>query len=318
MTKLLETVSLEISYLHGPPIVEDLSFSLGRGEILALVGESGCGKSLTGLAILGLLPRGIKVSRGSIFFQGRDLVGLSDEELRKLRGRELAMVFQDPMTSLNPVFPVGDQVAEVLRWHFGLSKKEALQKVKELFREVGIPAPDRRLKAYPHELSGGMRQRVMIAMALAGKPSLLIADEPTTALDVTIQAQILELLARLRQTRHLSILLITHDLGVVAELADRVAVMYAGRLVEVARCEEIYENPAHPYTKALLAALPRPGQRELFALPGSVPPPGRRPSGCKFADRCPKVQSLCREEEPPLKAFAGRLVRCFYAGDFET
>ncbi len=316
MTQLLEVSDLKISYQQGPAIVEDLSFSLAGGEILALVGESGCGKSLSGLAILRLLPRGIMIEKGNILFREKELTSLPEEGIRRIRGRELAIVFQDPMASLNPVFTVGDQVAEVLEWHFGYPKEKALQRAAELFKEVGIPAPRERLRAYPHELSGGMRQRVMIAMALAGEPALLIADEPTTALDVTIQAQILELLAGLRKSRGLSILLITHDLGVVAELADRVAVMYAGRLVEVAPCETLYEEPAHPYTRALLAALPRPGQRKLYSLPGSVPPPGKRPAGCKFVDRCPQARPLCRKEEPPLELWApDHWVRCFYAGD---
>ncbi len=319
MTQLLELKGLEISYKNGPPIVEALSLSLKKGEILALVGESGCGKSLSGLAILRLLPRSIVLSGGKIIFKGQDLVPLPEEEMRKYRGRELAIIFQDPMVSLNPVFRVGEQVAEVLQCHYGYSKEAALKRVEELFGEVGIPAPHERLHAYPHELSGGMRQRVMIAMALAGEPALLIADEPTTALDVTIQAQILELLAYLRKSRRLSILLITHDLGVVAELADQVAVMYAGRLVEVASCEDLYERPAHPYTRALLAALPRPGQRQLYALPGNVPPPGRRPPGCKFLDRCPQARSRCQEEEPSLELWApNHWVRCFYARDSQA
>ncbi len=316
MTQLLEISGLEIAYQQGPSIVEDLTFSVDKGQILALVGESGCGKSLTGLAILRLLPAGIRVLRGKILFEGEDLLSLSPEQMRRLRGQKLAIIFQDPMTSLNPVFTVGEQVAEVLRWHQGYSSREALEKAAELFYEVGIPSPRQRLRAYPHELSGGMRQRVMIAMALAGEPLLLIADEPTTALDVTIQAQILELLASLRERRGLSILLISHDLGVVAELAEKVAVMYAGRLVEIAPCERLYLSPLHPYTRALLAALPRPGQKRLFSLPGNVPPPGTRPPGCKFVPRCPQAQRKCHEKEPPLIAIReGHWVRCFYVED---
>ncbi|AEH44662.1 oligopeptide/dipeptide ABC transporter, ATPase subunit [Thermodesulfatator indicus DSM 15286] len=312
---LLEINALNISYSKSRvPVVEDVSFFLPSGKILALVGESGCGKSLTGLAIMRLLPPGLEVTSGEILFQGKNILSLPPEEMRKIRGAKVAMIFQDPMVSLNPVFTVGTQIAEVLEWHKGLSHKEALAQAARLLAEVGIPAPESRLKAYPHELSGGMRQRVMIAMALAGDPLLLIADEPTTALDVTIQAQILALLATLREKRNLSILLISHDLGVVATLADYVAVMYAGRLVEKATCEELFSRPLHPYTKALLEVLPRPDKKELKPLPGQVPPPGARPKGCKFSDRCPIVRKVCLEKEPSWQEVAkGHLVRCFYA-----
>jgi oligopeptide/dipeptide ABC transporter ATP-binding protein len=299
---MLEVKEVTFGYLQkGIPIVENLSFSLKKGQILALVGESGCGKSLSGLAILGLLPSGIKIFSGKILFKGQDLLLLDEDHLRSFRGGHLAMIFQDPMTALNPVFTVGDQIVEALELHARLKGEEARQEAIRLLKEVGIPAAKERFFAYPHELSGGMRQRVLIAMALAGKPEVLIADEPTTALDVTIQAQILDLLNRLREEKGLSILLITHDLGVVAELADQVEVMYAGRLVEEAPVETLYAQPLHPYTQALLEALPHPEKKEIKAIGGSVPPPGRRPEGCKFSDRCPKAREACQKEEPPLK-----------------
>ncbi|NPB09114.1 MAG: ABC transporter ATP-binding protein [Thermodesulfobacteria bacterium] len=293
------------------PIVEDVNLSVSRGEIVALVGESGCGKSLTGLSLLRLLPPGIVPFSGRIVFHHEDLLSLPEDELRRFRGGHLAMIFQDPMTALNPVFTVGFQIVEALELHRGLKGARAQEEAVRLLAEVGIPAPKERFFSYPHELSGGMRQRVMIAMALAGEPELLIADEPTTALDVTIQAQILELLRGLRESRGLSILLISHDLGVVAELADRVAVMYAGRLVEEAPVEELYQNPLHPYTRALLEALPTPEKETLSAIPGRVPSPGERPPGCKFSDRCSLAQERCFREEPALLPRGDRhLVRC--------
>ena len=312
---MLDLQNLTLGYVKsGIPIVEDLSLSLSRGEIVALVGESGCGKSLTGLAVLRLLPPGIGFFSGKILFQGEDLLGLPEGEMRKFRGGRLAMIFQDPMTALNPVFTVGDQIVESLLLHRKIDKKKARKEAVSLLKEVGMPGAQERFYAYPHELSGGMRQRVLIAMALAGRPELLIADEPTTALDVTIQAQILELLRELQRKRRLSILLISHDLGVVAELAERVAVMYAGRLVEWAGVEKLFHEARHPYTQALLEALPQPGKKELKAIPGRVPSPSERPQGCKFSDRCPKAKKICFQSEPPCREISpGHWSRCFFS-----
>ncbi|OAG28380.1 ABC transporter ATP-binding protein [Thermodesulfatator autotrophicus] len=314
---ILEVSALNIFYSKSRiPVVEEVSFFLPAGKTLALVGESGCGKSLTGLAIMRLLPTGLEITGGQIHFENKNLLELSPEEMRRVRGGKIAMIFQDPMVSLNPVFTVGTQIAEVLELHRGLGRQKALAEAERLLAEVGLPAPKARLKAYPHELSGGMRQRVMIAMALAGNPKVLIADEPTTALDVTIQAQILALLASLKEKHNLSVLLISHDLGVVATLADLVAVMYAGRLVEKAPCEELFSKPLHPYTRALLEVLPRPEKKSLKPLPGQVPPPGARPAGCKFSDRCPSAQKKCFEKEPPWQeVFPRHWVRCFYVSD---
>lgn len=299
--------------------VDDVSFTLERGETLCLVGESGCGKSVTSLSIMRLVSQPGRIVGGEIIFEGRDLLKLSEAEMRKLRGNDIAMIFQDPMTSLNPVYTVGEQIAEAIRLHRGVSKREAWNQAIEGMRDVAIPAPEARAKTYPHEMSGGMRQRVMIAMALACDPKLLIADEPTTALDVTIQAQILELLADLREKRHLGLLLITHDLGVVAETADRVAVMYAGKIVEEAPVRELFKAPRHPYTEGLLRAVPRlheAGQgrkTRLETIEGVVPNPLALPSGCRFAPRCPHAQDKCRSGEIPLievgSAHASRCIR---------
>jgi len=292
--------------------VRGVSFSLKRGRSLGIVGESGSGKTVLARSIMRLNMGSNVETRGSAFFEGRDLFALPRREMRRLWGTEIAMIFQDPMTALNPVFTVGAQIAEVLTLHRGLKAREAEEEAVRLLAEVGIPSPRERLRSYPHELSGGMRQRVMIAMALAGAPKLLIADEPTTALDVTIQAQILDLLQEIRERTGLTVFLISHDLGVVAEIAERVAVMYAGRLVEEAPVKDLFESPLHPYTQALLRALPRPGVRRLSAIPGRVPAPGKWPSGCKFHDRCPRAQKRCAREEPALVEKApGHRVRCF-------
>ncbi len=281
--------------------VDDVSFTIEQGETLSLVGESGCGKSVTALSMMRLVSAPGRVVGGEVLFEGRDLLKLSPAEMRAIRGDDIAMIFQDPMTSLNPVYTVGEQIAEAIRLHRKVSKREAWNQAIEAMRDVTIPAPEIRAKTYPHEMSGGMRQRVMIAMALACDPKLLIADEPTTALDVTIQAQILELLTELREKRHLALLLITHDLGVVAETSDRVAVMYAGKIVEEGSAKELFKHPRHPYTEGLLRAVPRldeqrEGRRKrLQTIEGVVPNPLELPPGCRFAPRCPHAQGTCRE-----------------------
>lgn len=297
--------------------VDDVSFSLAQGETLSLVGESGCGKSVTALSLLRLVTPPGRIVGGEIRFAGRDLLTLSEAEMRTIRGDDIAMIFQDPMTSLNPVYTVGEQIAEAIRLHRKVGRKEAWQQAIEGMRDVAIPAPDVRAKNYPHELSGGMRQRVMIAMALACNPKLLIADEPTTALDVTIQAQILDLLTELREKHNLALLLITHDLGVVAETSDRVAVMYAGKIVEQASARELFRHPRHPYTEGLLRAVPRLNEtgeakkRRLHTIEGVVPNPLALPPGCRFAPRCVHAQAVCRHGEIALKEVsAGHHTRC--------
>jgi oligopeptide/dipeptide ABC transporter ATP-binding protein len=286
--------------------VDGVSFHLDRGELLGLVGESGCGKSITALSIMRLVAPPGKIAGGQIIFDGMDLLTLSEERMRKIRGNDIAMIFQDPMTSLNPVYTVGEQIAEVLRLHRRLSRRDARAAAVEAMREVAIPDPARRVNDYPHQLSGGMRQRVMIAMALACDPKILIADEPTTALDVTIQAQILDLLNNLRRTRELAVLLITHDLGVVAETADRVAVMYTGRIVEESPVTELFARPKHPYTEGLLRSVPKlaathVGRAErLQTIEGTVPNPMALPPGCHFAPRCPYRMPRCAEGDIPL------------------
>jgi oligopeptide/dipeptide ABC transporter ATP-binding protein len=283
--------------------VDGVSFHVGAGETVGVVGESGCGKSVTALSILRLVrPPGRIEPGSSIRFEGRELLTLGEREMQQVRGNRIAMVFQEPMTALNPVFTVGDQIAEVARIHAGMSRKDAWQKAIEMLRLVGIPAPEQRASEYPHQLSGGMRQRVVIAMALVMNPALIIADEPTTALDVTIQAQILELMAELTKRLGTSILLITHDLGVVAENCARVIVMYAGEVVEEAPTAELFAHPHHPYTEGLLGAMPRVGgeAERLATIPGTVPPPTAWPDGCRFRDRCPYSWERCEQEHPPL------------------
>ena len=325
-TPLLGVQGLSVSF-HTPdgevPAVQDATFDIGQGRILGLVGESGCGKSVSALALMGLLPDPPACElAGEVRLKGRDLLTLPERKWQAVRGRNIAMIFQEPMTSLNPVHRVGDQIAESVRVHRRVNRREAREQAVALLHQVGIPAPAERSRAYPHELSGGMRQRVMIAMALACRPALLIADEPTTALDVTIQAQILDLLRQLQEEMGMSLLFITHDLGVIAELADDVAVMYAGRIVEYAPVEALFEAPQHPYTQGLLTSMPSLAtdrSRQLPTIAGSVPHPSRLPTGCAFTPRCPHAQSHCMTEQPPEIAMGpGHRVRCWLHASPQT
>ncbi|MHB0885706.1 MAG: ABC transporter ATP-binding protein [Bacillota bacterium] len=302
--------------------VDDVSFHIARGETLGMVGESGCGKSVTSLSILRLIPSPPgRIASGVITFDGRNLMELSEAEMRQVRGNRISMIFQEPMTSLNPVFTVGDQIAEAIVLHQKVKAKEAMVRTIEMLKLVGIPLPERRVKEYPHQLSGGMRQRVMIAMALSCNPQLLIADEPTTALDVTIQAQILDLMRRLRREFGMSILLITHDLGVIAEMAERVVVMYAGQIVEEAPVDDLFESPLHPYTLGLLKSIPRldSGRERLHVIEGMVPSLVDLPAGCRFRPRCPEAIDRCAHETPVLLPDGpGRYVRCWKHGREEA
>ena len=300
--------------------VNGVSFDVEPGEILAVVGESGSGKSVTSLSIMRLLQDPGHVAGGSITFDGKDLLAATEAEMEQIRGAQISMIFQEPMTSLNPVYRVGDQIVEAIRTHSDLSKKDAWARAVEMLRVVGIPSPEERARDFPHQMSGGMRQRVMIAMALSCDPKLLIADEPTTALDVTIQAQILELIYKLRNEFNMAVLLITHDLGVVSEVADRVVVMYCGQVVEEGEKFELFEYPLHPYTLGLLRSIPRledEASERLYMIKGSVPNPLDMPSGCPFSDRCERVTERCRRERPELKEVPGttRRVRCFLYDD---
>jgi oligopeptide/dipeptide ABC transporter ATP-binding protein len=320
MTRVLDVENLRISFPDAGKgrvyPVDGVSFSLDRGKTLALVGESGCGKSLTSLALLRLVPAPGRIEDGSaIRLTDTDVLALQGEPLRRIRGRRIGMIFQDPMTSLNPVFTVGDQIAEGVRAHFDVSRAEARRRALKLLQEVGIPDPAARLDAYPHQLSGGMRQRVMIAIALSAEPEILVADEPTTALDVTVQAQILEVLDRLRDSHGMAVLLITHDLGIVAGRADRVAVMYAGQIVEEAPTDRLFARPSHPYTQGLFASVPRitgPVGR-LSPIGGSVPSPGAWPSGCRFRPRCPKAFDKSETMPPLLPVDPEHRMRCWLA-----
>ena len=303
------------------PAIEEIGFTLRRNETLALVGESGCGKSVTAFSIMRLLPEpGSRVEAGRILLNGRNLLNLREDDMRKVRGNQLAMIFQEPMTSLNPVLTIGRQVAEALFYHRRMSWKAAGEKALDLLNQVKMPSAESRINDNPHQLSGGMRQRVMIAMALACQPEIILADEPTTALDVTIQAQVLALMADLKEQRQMSMIFITHDLGVVAMIADRVAVMYAGHIVEMAAVGELFQHPVHPYTEALLKSIPRldRGTQEIFPIRGTVPPIDRMPVGCRFADRCDYRIDICTRKNAALLSWRRKndhLVRCWVRGD---
>lgn len=310
----IENLKTVISSKDGKLVpVDGVDITIPKGKTVGIVGESGCGKSMTAMSIMGLLPNTTHIEEGKILFQDMDLTKLNPKELRKITGDKISIIFQEPMTSLNPVIQVGKQVREAILLHEKISKEEAKQRVIEIFRQVGIPEPERRYNAYPHQLSGGLRQRVMIGMAMVCNPDLLIADEPTTALDVTIEAQILHLMRQLQKDKGTSIMMITHNLGVVAEICDQVYVMYAGKVVESAEVHELFQNPKHPYTQGLLGALPKMDSRQrLNSIDGMVPTLKDMPTGCRFAPRCPMATQKCKEEQPALvDVTAGHQVRCF-------
>ncbi len=322
--KLLELKNLKTYFFTEEGVskaVDGVDFEIYRGETLGVVGESGCGKSVTSLSVMRLIPElPGKIVEGEILFKDRDLTKLSQSEMRKIRGNEISMIFQEPMTSLNPVFTIGDQISEAITIHKNISKKEAIEQSVEMLRKVGIPLPEQRVHEYPHQLSGGMRQRVMIAMALSCDPELLIADEPTTALDVTIQAQILDLMNSLKDKYNMSIMMITHDLGVIAEICDRVAVMYAGKIVEYTDVETLFANPKHPYTWGLMNSIPRMDKEveRLTAIPGIVPSSLDFPEGCKYNTRCPLADEKCLTQEPEIEEVEkGHKVRCWYSDKLE-
>jgi oligopeptide/dipeptide ABC transporter ATP-binding protein len=325
MAALLEIRDLKVDLFTRRGIlraIDGFSLTLEHGETLGLVGESGCGKSMTSLAIMGLLPvPPAKITGGAIFLEGRELTKLSDRKMQAVRGREIGIIFQDPMSSLNPVYTVGYQLSEAIRRHFKLDRQAAEKRALELLDRVRIPDARRRLGAYPHELSGGMNQRVVIAMAIACEPKVLIADEPTTALDVTIQAQITELLKEIQRESRMGMIFITHDLGVIADVADRVTVMYAGKKAEEASVDALFDDPRHPYTRGLIGATPKPGderRHRLVEIPGAVPGLSDRPKGCAFANRCPQVFARCHVEEPALIGLgSGCEVACFLSAETE-
>ena len=315
---LLEVKDLEVDFRVGDgkvvTAIKDVNFSLIKGHTLGIVGESGCGKSVTANTIMKLLPKesGI-IAGGQILFDGKDIVPMSDEEMRNIRGKHIGMIFQEPMTSLNPVYRIETQMTEMLLAHEKLTKKEAHERCLEMLKAVGIPEPERRLREYPHQISGGMRQRIMIAMVLSVKPELIIADEPTTALDVTIQAQIMELMGKLKEEMGTSIILITHDMGVIADIADDVMVMYGGNVVEQAPVADIFEHPLHPYTQGLLASIPRMDMdvETIAAIEGTVPSLAEMPTGCHFSTRCPYCTEKCRSENPAMVDQGGHKVACW-------
>jgi oligopeptide/dipeptide ABC transporter ATP-binding protein len=302
--------------------LDGVNLDLDEGDTLGIVGESGCGKTMLALSILRLVPTPPgRIVSGSVIFAENDLIRLREDEMRRIRGRDISMIFQEPMTSLNPVFRVGEQIAETMMLHLGLKRKEALECAVDMLKLVGMPAPDVRIRDYPHQMSGGMRQRVMIAMAMSCSPKLLLADEPTTALDVTIQAQILDLIVKMKEKTGTAVILITHDLGVVAEAARRVAVMYAGKIVEYGPVESIFRIPLHPYTLGLMASIPRmteggPVKKKLTVIPGTVPSLNNLPAGCRFEDRCAFRMDICSRQEPPLKPRRpGHSVSCWFIGN---
>ncbi len=321
MEKILEVSDLRIYYYLPQGVVravDGVSFDVYKGEILGIAGESGSGKSTLALAISGLLRPPAKVVSGKIIFMRRDLLSMDSEELRRIRGKEISMIFQDPSTYLNPVYTSGFQVAEVFEAHRGLHAKKYLDEVVKLFRMVKIADPERRVEAYPHQMSGGMKQRVLISMAIAEKPKLIVADEPTSALDVTIQAEIVDLLNEIRKETGSSIIFITHDLALLLEIADRIMVMYAGKVAEIGRAEEIAKDPLHPYTKALLASLRYERKKRLRSIPGSIPSLINPPPGCRFHPRCQYAMDICSKRDPGLINMSGRIVSCFlYGGDVE-
>lgn len=314
---LLEIENLKIQFRSGKSIVQPIrgvNFKIKKGETLGVVGESGSGKSVTSLSVMGLLPSGTsEIIEGKIMFDGKDLTKLNDRQFQKIRGNEISMIFQEPMTSLNPVFTIGEQLSEPLLQHKKMSKQQMRKAVIDVLKQVGIPRAEQIIDEYPHQLSGGMRQRVMISMALLCQPKLMIADEPTTALDVTIQAQILELMKKIKTENDMGLLLITHDLGVIAEMCDRVVVMYAGEVVEMANVVELFDDPQHPYTQGLIRSLPSKNQRKdrLYSIKGQVPRPNEIPKGCVFANRCPFAFSKCIEETPPVFEKDNHLSKCW-------
>ncbi|MBP3040837.1 ABC transporter ATP-binding protein [Bacillaceae bacterium Marseille-Q3522] len=314
---LLEVKDLKIQFKSGEGTVQPIrgvNLTIGKGETLGVVGESGSGKSVTSLAIMGLLPaKKSKIVSGEIIFNGKSLTNLSDRQYRKIRGNDISMIFQEPMTSLNPVFTIGEQLSEPLKRHRKITKKEVKEAVIEVLKQVGIPRAEQIIHEYPHQLSGGMRQRVMVSMALLCQPQLMIADEPTTALDVTIQAQILDLLKEIKQKNDMSLMLITHDLGVVAEMCDRVVVMYAGEIVEVAEINELFDRPLHPYTQGLIESLPTNNKRKkrLSSIKGQVPKPNEITKGCIFANRCPFAFDKCFAEAPPVFSEGNHVSKCW-------